>query len=165
MHWPGTQPTVYGEITVSLLSEFSYPEWIEREFFLECEVMMILSFSFFDWYSIFEGFCAIYSGQWTICLDEQTIFFVINVESHWAGTLLLDLTGYATWPGILPLKTYSLFLTKYRTRVSKSVPYTSKTIHFWLFSNFYVTGYAFSEQFVVDSIRVWPPFRPYEGNI
>eukprot|EP00794_Sanderia_malayensis_P012834 gene12834-14154_t len=36
-YWPGTQATAFGEITVSLLSEFSYPDWIEREFLLEGE--------------------------------------------------------------------------------------------------------------------------------
>ncbi|XP_065056870.1 mucin-22-like [Rhopilema esculentum] len=36
-YWPGTQPTAYGDIVVSLLSEVAYPDWIEREFLLEVE--------------------------------------------------------------------------------------------------------------------------------
>lgn len=36
-YWPGIQPTAFGDIVVSLLSENAYPEWIEREFLLEVE--------------------------------------------------------------------------------------------------------------------------------
>ena len=37
-YWPGTQPIAFGEITVSLLSEYAFPDWVEREFLLEVEV-------------------------------------------------------------------------------------------------------------------------------